>query len=107
MFLGFDNDAYIQTMLLDTGLEVTHDVKSWKHYDNGFYLIARRRDLGPVACVAEANCHWYTGHAWLPHGGVVRFISDCAGVGLLAVLALWCCCLRPHFGGATQNPKVQ
>jgi len=89
-----NNDNYLQKML-DAGLESTHYTLSWHDYFNGFYLVARRRDLGPVDCNVLANCHWYTFHAWLPRGGVVRLITGyvvlslgALGLGCFAVFRL-------------------
>jgi len=90
-----DNDEYMQK-LLDEGLEETHYVLAWKTYGPGFYFLARRRDLGPVLCHPEANCHWYTMHHSLPRGGLRQFLLERAVVSVLVLGVIFVCAYQLH-----------
>lgn len=78
-FLGYDNDAFIDGILKDNLLE-THFVQIWKHENVGFYLVARKKALGQVLCLAEWNCHWYTRHFTIPNGGLRRIFFIVGGI---------------------------
>lgn len=87
-FKGKNNDVYLNNILEEVLLE-THNVQIWKHEKVGFYFVARKKELGPVLCLPEWNCHWYTMHHSIPHGGFKAFIliRILFAVSLLTVLA--------------------
>jgi len=90
-FQGMDNDAYLNDILEESLLE-THNVRVWKHEAVGFYLVARRKDLGPVVCLPEMNCYWYTQHHSIPNGGFKRWIIRNVVFGFVVLgmaLSVW------------------
>jgi len=87
-FMGVDNDVFLGG-ILDESLQETHNVQVWKHEAVGFYLVARRKDLGPVLCLPEANCYWYTAHYSLPYGGLRRSLMKLGIFVAILGLLFW------------------
>jgi len=69
-FDGVDNARFLDEELRRGGLSRTHRILCWHLASSAghYYLLAVRRDLGPVVCSPELNCRHESRHALVARG---------------------------------------